>query len=57
MPHMHVLRENCEAKIWLDSLEIERNHGYNEAELNKIRKLTRDNQTQLRNVWNEYFGQ
>lgn len=54
---MHVLRENCEAKIWLDSLVFERSQGYSEAELNRIHRLTRENQTHLMRAWNEYFGQ
>jgi hypothetical protein len=56
-PHMHILRENLEAKIWLESLEIEHNHGYSEAELNRILKLTRENRNSLLEAWHEYFGQ
>jgi hypothetical protein len=54
-PHVHVIRAECVAKIWLKSLEVEYNHGYNKAELNKILRLTKQNETQLLEAWNEHF--
>ncbi|MEO8426917.1 MAG: DUF4160 domain-containing protein [Verrucomicrobiota bacterium] len=45
------------AKIWLDPLEIESNHGYNRADLNRVLKLTRANQSRLLEAWHEYFDQ
>ena len=56
-PHVHVLRDNKVAKIWLESLIVERNNGYREAELNKIVRLVRENRNRLLEVWNDYFGQ
>ncbi|MCL0058778.1 DUF4160 domain-containing protein [Dehalococcoidia bacterium] len=44
-----------EAKIWLQPVVIEYNHGYNPAELNRILKLARQNQNRLLEVWNGYF--
>jgi len=55
-PHYHVLRDNKVAKIWLESLEVERNVGYRDAELNKIVRLTRENRSLLSEVWNDYFS-
>ena len=43
-------------KIWLESLEIEYNHGYNKAELNKVLKLTEKNKATLMEAWHEYFN-
>jgi uncharacterized protein DUF4160 len=56
-PHVHVLHGENEAKIWLQRLVIQHNHGYNPAELNRILKLTRQNQEKLLEVWNGYFRQ
>ena len=56
-PHVHVLRDNKVAKIWLESLIVERNNGYREAELNKIVRLVRENRNRLLEVWNDYLGQ
>jgi len=54
-PHVHVIRAERVAKIWLTTLEVEYNRGYNKPELNKILKLTEQNQTKLLEAWNEYF--
>jgi Domain of unknown function (DUF4160) len=54
-PHVHVIRAEREAKIWLKSLEIEYNRGYNKAELNKVLKLTELNETKLLEAWHEHF--
>jgi hypothetical protein len=42
--------------IWLESTEVEYNHGYSQPELNKILKLTRQNTAKLLEVWNGYFN-
>ncbi len=56
-PHMHALRGEKEAKMWLDPVELEYNRGYNQSELNGILKLTRQNQVRLLEAWNAHFGQ
>ncbi len=55
-PHVHVLRDRKVAKVWLASFEVERNSGYREVELAKIVRLTRENQTQLREAWDDNFN-
>jgi hypothetical protein len=55
-PHVHVIRAERVAKIWLDSLEVEYNRGYNRPELNKIVKLTAVNQTKPIEAWHEHFN-
>ncbi len=55
-PHVHVLRDNNEAKIWLQPVVLQHNHGYNQTELNRILRLTRQNQDKLLEVWNAYFS-
>jgi hypothetical protein len=56
-PHMHVLRGEKEAKVWLEPVELEYNRGYNQSELNRVLRLTRDNQARLLEAWNAYFGE
>ena len=55
-PHVHIIRDDHVAKVWLESIEVEYHHGYNQSELNKIVKLTRQNQVKLLEVWNDYFN-
>jgi hypothetical protein len=56
-PHVHVLRDDNEAKIWLLPVALQHNHGYSVRELDRILRLTRQNQARLLEVWNAYFGQ
>jgi hypothetical protein len=46
-PHVHVIDGDTVAKIWLQPVSTEYNHGYNRAELNYILKQTRGNQARL----------
>ncbi len=55
-PHVHVLRDDKVAKIWLQPVLIDSNHGYSRAEINRIVRLTRQNQARLLEVWNAYFS-
>jgi Domain of unknown function (DUF4160) len=55
-PHVHVIDGDMVAKIWLRPISVEYNHGYNQAQLNYILKLTKQNQPQLLETWNEYFA-
>jgi hypothetical protein len=54
-PHVHVISAERVAKIWLKSLEVEYNHGYNKAELNRVLKLALQNKAKSLEAWNEYF--
>jgi hypothetical protein len=55
-PHIHVLRGGAEAKFWLQPVSIEYNRGYNQAELNRVLKLTQQHRDTLLEVWNAYFS-
>ena len=55
-PHVHILRDKNVAKIWLESLEVAYQHGYNPKEINRITKLTRENKGRLLEIWNDYFN-
>ncbi|MDO8753331.1 MAG: DUF4160 domain-containing protein [Anaerolineales bacterium] len=56
-PHVHVLRGESVAKIWLVPVSVEYNRGYNQPELNRITRLTLQNQERLLEVWNDHFNQ
>jgi hypothetical protein len=56
-PHVHVIRDDSVAKIWLHPITVEYNHGYDRPTLNKILKLTRKNQEHLSEAWNAHFSQ
>jgi Domain of unknown function (DUF4160) len=54
-PHVHVERDDCEAKLWLDPLQLEQNHGFSRKEINRIRDLVERHQHHLLESWNEFF--
>ena len=53
--HVHVSHDDNEAKIWLDPVQLEYNRGYARAALNRVLKLTEQNQARLLEAWHEYF--
>ncbi len=54
--HVHVERDECEAKFWLDPIRLQHSHGFSASEINKIEKLVIENQQDLLEIWNEFFN-
>ena len=42
-PHIHVTRDDCEAKYWLQTVSLAANYGFGQAELNRLKNLVEDN--------------
>ena len=55
-PHVHVERDDCKAKFWLDPVRLDRSYGFSRHELNRIERLVEANQQHLWDSWNEYFA-
>jgi hypothetical protein len=55
-PHVHVDREELSAKFWLQPVELARNLGFAAHELRRIELLVEENQEELLEAWNGYFG-
>jgi hypothetical protein len=53
--HVHVERDDCEAKFWLDPVELERSFGYKRNEINRIRALVEVHREELLEGWDEFF--
>lgn len=54
-PHVHVDRDECSAKFWLEPVGLARNLGYPAHELRAIRNLVESNQEELLEAWYGYF--
>jgi hypothetical protein len=54
-PHVHVERDDCEAKLWLDPIQLERSGGFPRHEINDISDLVEEHQDELLEAWNEFF--
>ena len=55
-PHIHVDRDECSAKFWLEPVALAHNLGFNARELRRIEALVTENRQQLREAWRGYFG-
>jgi hypothetical protein len=55
-PHVHVERDDCEAKFWLDPIRLERSGGFGRKELNQIQAIVERSQRDLLDRWNEHFN-
>lgn len=55
-PHIHVERDNGEAKFWLSPIRLQSNKGFASVEVNRIQKLVEQNQQQLLEAWHGFFN-
>lgn len=55
-PHIHVERDDGEAKFWLDPLRLARSYGFAPVEIRKIDALIGENRQYLLDRWNEFFN-
>ncbi|HEX5482448.1 MAG TPA: DUF4160 domain-containing protein [Terriglobia bacterium] len=51
---VHVQREKIVCKCWLEPVELARNHGFQEQEINRVRQLIQSNLARIRKAWNEH---
>ena len=56
LPHIHVERENREAKFWMSPVRLARNNGLNASEISKAQKLAIKHEKLILEKWNEYFS-
>ncbi len=54
-PHVHVEREELQAKFWLDPVRFEWNRGFRRPEIRQVEKMVTENVGFLMEAWYEYF--
>jgi hypothetical protein len=54
-PHVHVERDDSEAKFWLSPVRLAESVGFKTRELRTIRDLVEQNAKSLLESWNEFF--
>lgn len=54
-PHIHVGRDDAEAKFWLDPVRLERVYVFRRQEINRIRVLVEEHEAKLLEAWREFF--
>ena len=55
-PHVHIDRDAFSTKFWIAPVPLAYNLGFPARELRKLEALTTENQKELLEAWNEYFG-
>ena len=55
-PHVHVQRDDCAAKLWLDPLEFSFAEGFRQHECNEILRITQDHLDGFLRAWYQTFG-
>lgn len=55
-PHIHVVKDHREAKIWLRDLSVAVNLGFSARDLYEIIGATRENKDAFMEARNDYFG-
>jgi hypothetical protein len=54
--HVHIDRDQCSAKFWLEPVGLARNMGFSGHELKRIGIIIENNRTFLLEAWHGYFG-
>ena len=55
-PHVHVERDDLDAKFWLSPIRLERSQGFRRSELGRLQEIVEANAEFLLERWNEFFG-
>lgn len=55
-PHVHVRRDQAEAKFWLVPIQPARQVGFSEHELRDIERIIQTSHQQLLQAWNDAFN-
>ena len=53
--HVHVERDDKNAKFWLNPIRLQANWGFSRKEIGRIEKLLHANHGSLLKAWHDYF--
>ena len=54
-PHVHVVKDDAEVKIWLEDLTVAKEHGINARDLARILEKTGVERENFLEAWHEFF--
>jgi hypothetical protein len=55
-PHIHVLKDRKQLKIWLLDMRIARNEGFAPHEATELVRITAQHREKFLEAWNDFFG-
>lgn len=53
---VHVARDDCRAKVWLDPVQLHDSTGFGRAELGTVQALVGEHGDELRKAWDDFFA-
>lgn len=53
--HVHIVKDNCEAKYNVEPIQLIYNHGFKEKQLVIIESVIKDNAAIIKDMWKNYF--
>lgn len=56
-PHVHVERDDCIAKFWLQPVRLQSSGGIRASEIRRIERLVSEKRQELLRSWHDYFGE
>lgn len=54
-PHIHVERDEAEAKFWLDPVRLQGSSGFRRPELRRLLRTVQVRREEFLKRWHEYF--
>ena len=54
-PHVHITKQNAQAKFWLEQVELVKSKGFSQKDLNVLEKKVSQEREMLLEKWNDYF--
>lgn len=55
--HIHVQSPQGEVKIWLEpEIELARSYGLTEQDINKVLRVVREHEQEIKSAWNQHFA-
>jgi hypothetical protein len=53
--HVHVERDDLEAKFWIEPVHLASSGGFGASELRRIERIVSENKQAIISRWNEHF--
>lgn len=55
-PHIHVVKDSKSLKVWLQSLEVAQNKGYDDRDVTRLLAVIGEHRDEWIGRWNDFFG-
>ena len=55
-PHVHVVKDGKSLKVWLERMEVARNVGYTDREIERVLAVIAEHRKEWMEAWNGFFG-